>query len=130
MTRSLDTNILLRWLLGDVQLQASKAAELLRSGEKFYVADLVFVEMSYVLESVYEMSRGQVIANLRAVMSTACLICNRTMLDLALDYYKDFPKLSLADCCLVIYARLNEATPLLTFDKKLANQVKEAELLS
>ena len=129
MARSFDTNILLRWLFGDVPLQASKVDELIKSGEKFHVADLVFVEMSYILDSVYEMSREQVIANLRAVMATACLICNRTMLDSALDYYRDFPKLSFADCCLAIYARLNGAAPLLTFDKKLANQVKEAKLL-
>lgn len=129
MSKSLDTNILLRWLLDDVPEQTQLVDQLFSTGEKFHIADLVFIEVAYVLEGVYEMSKTRVAENIRLIISNASFICNRKLFDMALPSYVKHSKLSFADCCLVASAELNEAVPLLTFDRKLARQLSGASLL-
>jgi predicted nucleic-acid-binding protein len=52
MAASLDTNCLLRWLLGDLPEQAEAVTRLLASQETFAVADAVIIEVVFVLEKI------------------------------------------------------------------------------
>jgi len=54
---SLDTNCLLRWLLGDIPEQTALVAAILNSGESFVVADAALIETVFVLEKVKKISR-------------------------------------------------------------------------
>lgn len=49
--KALDTNILARYLLGDDMRQAEAAARLLESGERWFVAVTVALELAWVLRS-------------------------------------------------------------------------------
>lgn len=127
---SVDTNILLRWALGDLPDQSAAATRLLEGNEEVHVADAALIEMGYVLEKVYGLSRDLVAGYIRAVMSLGQVNCNRMLFSKVLPVYEDCTQLSLMDCCLATYATLNGATPLYTFDKQLARNVPAAELIA
>jgi len=126
---SLDTNVLLRFLLNDVPQEYERAKRLLgREGVVYHVADMVFFEVSEVLRRYEGYSCDKIAESLRYVMCMSNVNCNRNMLRVAIDNYEKFPKLSFADCCIAEYARLNEAEPVWTFDQKFAKQSEAAKL--
>jgi predicted nucleic-acid-binding protein len=127
-TNSLDTNCLLRWLLRDIPSQAQAVADELKDGTH-HVADLALSEFVFVLEKSYGYPRDLVVANLATIIAHPNIQCNRELLKHALPAYEKYPALSFTDCCLAVYAKLNDAAPLLTFDRKLANQLQHAKLL-
>lgn len=130
MSGSLDTSVLLRLLLGDVPAQTTAAAHVLNAVRgQVAVADAVFIEAAHVTERYYHLSRNDISELLRQFMRLEVVNCNRRMLDGALVLYIDHPALSFEDCCLATYAELNDACPLYTFDRKLANQLSQAELI-
>jgi predicted nucleic-acid-binding protein len=127
---SLDANVLLRFILGDVENQSKAAISLLESSSgQLAVADQAFVEVVFVLEKGYEMARADIVAALEGIISLPVINCNRVLLSTVLPHYLRSPALSFVDCCLATYADLNDATPLYTFDRKLANQLPSAKLL-
>jgi predicted nucleic-acid-binding protein len=118
---SLDTNVLLRFVLGDVKEQSVKINALLAQDMKFDIADAAIFEAIFVLESVYNMKRVDVVQNILTIISHSKFICNKMLFSKALKKYEEVPQLSIIDCALVEYARLNKSTPLYSFDKKLVN---------
>lgn len=126
---SVDTNVLLRWLLADVAEQAARVDRLLASGERFRVDDAALIETVFVLERVTKLTRGLVIDAIRTLMSTAALDLDRERWGEAISLYAQYPKLSIADVYLAVRAREAGDTPLYTFDRKLATQLDVAELV-
>jgi predicted nucleic acid-binding protein len=61
VTAFVDTNVLVRHLTGDRAEVTTRATAYLGSGEQLLVADLVVAETAYVLESLYEAPRAQVV---------------------------------------------------------------------
>ena len=128
---SLDTNTLLRLVLNDVPEQNEAVLELIRnaSGKQFTVADTVFIEMAFALGRYYRFSRDQIALVLGAVAERIELKCNRELFARALPLFAEHRKLSFEDCYLVTYAELNVSTPLWTFDRKLAAQAPNSQLI-
>ena len=127
---SLDTNCLLRWLLDDIPEQAALVTDLINSGERFAVADAALIETVFVLEKLKKISRETIEKAIVAVIGNNAILCNRELFMEILPIYTSHPKLSFADCYLEVLARKTGATPLLTFDKKLASQLSGAKILS
>lgn len=123
---SVDTNILLRWTLGDLPEQSERAAKLLESSNAVQVADAAITEMAYVLERLYKLDRSLVAGHIRLVMGLGQVNCNRQLFSRVLPLYEQNPQLSMIDCCLAVYAELNDAEPLYTFDKQLARKLPVA----
>ena len=126
--QSLDTNIVLRLLVGDVPEQAAKIEEMLAAAKpnSFAVADAVFFECAWVLSGpLYGFDRGMVGDMLLQVTRIGQINCNRTMLQRAIPRYVQNSTISFTDACLVTYVELNNAAPLLTFDKHLAKAIPE-----
>jgi len=125
--RSLDTNALLRLVLADVPRQTAAVEALFDdASQKFAVADMVFAEMVWVLQGgIYNYDRQRIATNLQTIIDIRQINCNRAMLTRALPLYVSHEKISFIDACLTIYAELNGATPLLTFDKKLVSSLPE-----
>lgn len=127
---SLDTNVILRFLLGDIPAQRQAAAELMQSCKgQLAVADLAVSETLFVLTKHYGIRCGDAVDMIQVLMGMSVINCNRIMLDRALDDYKAHPALSFEDCYLAAYAELGNAAPLYTFDKKLAGQLTNTKLL-
>jgi len=121
--KSLDTNTLLRLILADIPKQTAIVEDLLaNSTQKFAVADMVFAEIVWVLQgSVYEYDRQHIADNLQSIIAVKNINCNRVMLEKAIPVYVKYSKISFIDACLSVYAELNGAIPLLTFDRKLVS---------
>ena len=127
---SLDTNCLLRWLLCDIPEQTALVTALVNSGESVVVADAALIETVFVLEKLKKISRETIEKTVIAIIEKNTIQCNRELFLEVLPIYAAHPKLSFVDCYLAILANRTGATPLLTFDKKLANQLPMAQILS
>jgi len=57
------------------------------------------------------------------------ILCNRGLFIEILSTYTSHSKLSFVDCYLEVFARNTGAAPLLTFDKKMGNQLSGTKLL-
>lgn len=131
--KSVDTNILLQLTTMNVPRQLEQVTELLKKSGKgeLAVADMVFAEMAWVLAGgIYHWPRTEIANAIRSVMLFDQFNCSRALFERVLPLYVAHPKVSFVDVCLSVYAELNNATPLLTFDKSLAGQVPVAELLA
>lgn len=132
MTDSIDTNIVLRCILGDVPEQRLLAVDLLKSSNSLhYLSSQALLECVYVLEMVEEMTRQEVVDCLNFFLARFCdhIVYNRDLTAIAFPLYLAHPKLSWADCALAAEAELSHHEPLYTFDRKLANQLSQAKLL-
>lgn len=116
---SLDTNVLLRLLLDDVPLQKRAVEKLLDAGGVFEVADGALFEMVFVLEKVYAMNRILIKENVNVITGNKQFLCNKKLFAHCMPLYVQHENLSIIDCALLTYARLQGATPLCTFDKDL-----------
>lgn len=127
---SFDTNLIIRMLVKrDHPRQSEAIARSVASNTAIHLADLTIVESVFVLAKHYQLPRPAIAQFFRAVFRDAKFHCNRPLFDKAFRLYTEHPALSFEDCCLSVYAELNKATPLLTFDKKLAAQLQHAALL-
>lgn len=117
---SLDTNVVLRFLLNDVPEQTEIAAKVI-SKDKVYVTDVVTVEVVYVLEKVIELSRKDITKLVTGFLGFANVVHNPLFLLNAINFYEHHPSLSIVDC----YATAESDAynnKLVTFDKRLASQ--------
>lgn len=128
---SLDTSAILRFILGDIPNQRELVANLIaKSREQIAVSDIAIAETVFVLAREYGISRQEISDIITAFMNIATINCNRILIDEALKLFVKHPALSFEDCTLTTYANLNDATPLYTFDKKLAHQLTYARLIA
>ncbi len=119
---SIDTNVVLRLLLGDQPSQTEKIIALIDKAKpgSIMIADAVFFEMVWVLSGKpYDLDRALIGKLLRQLMTIPQLNCNRNLLEQAIPRYLAHLDISFIDACLATYAELNQATPLLTLDKRL-----------
>ena len=67
---SIDTNIIVRALIGDNPLQSNKARALIRAN-RVWVCTTVLLEVEWVLRSAYKLPKSDVIASLTAFVGLA-----------------------------------------------------------
>lgn len=119
---SADTNILLRLLLGDVPTQTRSVETLFAKHDKIAVADAALLELVFVLEKIYHFKRDEVAENVFAIVRNTQFVCNKILFEKIMPLYMAETKLSIIDCALLEYARLNKSLPLYTFDKDLVKK--------
>jgi predicted nucleic-acid-binding protein len=127
--KSLDTNITLRLLLHDVPEQHNRVLALIDNSKSgsLGIADAVFFECVWILSGKqYNFERELIGKLLLQVVGIPQVNCNRVMLEKAVPLYVKHKKISFVDVCLAVYAELNDAMPLLTFDKKLASALPKS----
>lgn len=132
-TDSIDTNIVLRCILGDVPVQRQKAARFLREENTVhYLSSQAILECVYVMEIALEMPREEVTDSLNFFLTrySDTLEYDRSLTANIIPYYLAHPKLSWVDCALAAEAEYRHREPLFTFDRKLASQSPQAKLLS
>ena len=130
MNGSLDTNVVLRYILQDVPEQFRAARQLFSSATgPFLLTDTALTEIAFVMEREYGIDRVQIAALLDRVMRLSVIVCNRSFFVDALELFVAHPALSMEDCCLAVQAKDGDAVPLYTFDKKLTRHVPYAKLL-
>jgi len=128
---SVDANVLLRAALDLGDGQTVLARGLLASADRtFQVSLIVLAEFVHVLTTHYGLSRAQVSAVVDWVSGLESLDYPRDLVAAGLAAYRSHPKLSFEDCLLAEEAMAAGATPLWTFDAKLARQHPSARLVT
>ena len=114
---SLDTNVVLRYLLDDMPEQSLKAKALINNSTS-YVTDVVTTEVIFVLEQVVGMERADIVRLVKAFLNLPDLIYNDYFLDQTIDLYGTKKNLSIVDCYAATEAKVYDNS-LVTFDKEL-----------
>lgn len=72
---AIDTNVLLRYLLSDDEIQAKKAAKLIESKQSVYVSHVVLVETIWTLKGKkYKLTPSEIDATIRALFEEQNII--------------------------------------------------------
>ena len=117
---SLDTNLLLRFLLNDVPSQAARAKKAF-SKPTIYISDVVVSEVAFVLEKALSFDRIYSALLLKTLISLPNLLYNDYFMPDVIALYEKRKSLSFVDCYAAVEAGKLGAI-LYTFDKKLVNQ--------
>ncbi len=121
---AVDTNVLVRALIDDpeqpAQVKASRA--LIKKAGEVFVAQIVQVETVWVLETVYDLKRDDVLKVLDALaLNSAYLIEHEQIFNEALTMFR----MNTADFAdyLILAAAQNQEITLATFDKRLSRSL-------
>lgn len=126
MNEILDTNVLLRFLVGDNTKQQKQAekwfAQAEKGKKKIVVEPLVIAEVCFVLESFYQKKRKETAEALEIFLSQRWLKVQEREILLALwSWYRR--GLHFVDSFLLAWVKVNEGS-LLTFDRQLSKLSK------
>jgi len=124
---AIDTNVLVRYITSDDDVQFTKAVELIESGEPKLVNPIVLVELSWVLRSVYGLDREAIAKTLRMIGSCGYFLYKRPRpVKTAIECYVE--GYDLADALISSLNTDDGAATTYTFDKK-AGKLTGYELL-
>lgn len=122
--KALDTNILVRFLTNDDERQAKKVYTLFKQAEQdkasLFVPQLVVLEMIWVLESAYRISRSHVLDAVSDLLLMPILkFENQHAIQ---QFYQAAQENThdLSDLLIAYTAKVNNCEVVLTFDKKAA----------
>ena len=117
MSAFVDTNIIVRHLTGDPPAQARRATAFLTTADEILLADLVVAELVYVLESFYEVARGEIADLVRAVLAfPSIVVLDLDLLVRAVEIY-EVHGLDFADSYLVASAETSGVGAVASFDR-------------
>lgn len=131
-TDSLDANIPLRIIANDNISQRKRILSFLdNSKNTHYLSIIALSEIIYVLDSQYNYTRTQIVDGLNFFLTRydTKIKYNHSLTSLAFPMFLANPKLSFNDCLLTAEAQISHHQPLITLDRKLANQSPSATLL-
>jgi predicted nucleic acid-binding protein len=112
-----DTNVPIRHLTGDPAAMATRATRFLAADHELLLPDLVVAEIVFVLESKYELPRGEIALRMRALLALNTIVTiSSGILLRALEIYES-DRISFADAYLVASAELSGIGTVVSFDK-------------
>lgn len=117
---SVDTNVLVRVFVDDQsdRDQITKVRQAVGNYDRIYVSQVVQIETFWVLQSLYDFAKAQLIEVCEHLISNRAFVLeNRKIFEEALSLYRDtnadFPDL------MILVTSRRKGCSLLTFDKKL-----------
>jgi len=116
MRAAVDTNVLLRAVVEDDRKQAAAAAKFLRTAELVAVSLPCLCELVWVLHSVYDFGREEIVDAIESLLDAANVVVNRPAADAGLAVLKaggDF-----ADGAIAWEGRWLGGETFVSFDKK------------
>lgn len=117
----LDTNVLLRILVGDDPAQVAAVRKLLaRPGAgAFFVNQIVLAECAWALKGAYKMNRNDIVRGFQGLLDTpAFAVEEPEIVTEALAYYQQ-TTVDFADCLIAARNAANGCAHTVTFDKKM-----------
>jgi predicted nucleic-acid-binding protein len=131
--KSLDTNILIRFLIGDSESQAKKVKKLFThaetSGDKFFIPLLVILEMIWVLDAVYHCSKQDIISSIEHLISMKIFQFEKDNLVNELLLRGKKSNQDLSDILIGLSGKSNKCSSTITFDKKAGKDFSLFELI-
>jgi predicted nucleic-acid-binding protein len=126
--RAIDTNVVVRLITRDDPRQATAAESIVKGGA--WLSVIALAETAWVLDSVYEFSRKQLIAALEMLLDHEHIVVDQpAIVERAIAVFRSRPRVTFSDCLLIELARQAGCLPLSTFDRDLA-RLESAELIS
>lgn len=114
-----DTNVLVRVLIGAPESQALAATRLVERVDRLLLPDLVFAEVVYVLGSVYGLSRQTIAWMMRSVLGyESIVVSNADLLTRSLEIYEQC-RIDFADAYLAASAETTGVGMVASFDRAL-----------
>jgi predicted nucleic-acid-binding protein len=114
-----DTNILVRHLVGEPPSMARRATAFLKNEDHLFVADLIVAETIYVLESFYEIDRSRISAAMRSLLAMESVnVVDAPLLLRAIEIY-DNDRLDFAEAYLVACAESTDVGRVASFDRSI-----------
>ena len=127
-----DTNIIVRFLVGDDEKQANKVYKIFKSIEndkdELFVPTLVILELIWVLESVYEIVRSDILDSVSQLILMPIFKFENLTVIQKFIFEAQQSKFDLSDLLIAHSANINGCEVILTFDKK-ASKYKYFDLL-
>ncbi len=120
--KALDTNIIVRFFVADDQVQTKKVYEIFKSAEikktPLFITILVILETIWVLESVYKISRTNIIAVFRNLSLLPFIKFEKN--DVIQSFLQNAEKTSfdLSDLLIAYSSKNEKCKSILTLDKK------------
>lgn len=75
--------------------------------------------------NLYKLDRKTISELVMQIISIPQINCNKELIKRAMPMFVKYKKISFADICLTCYADINNAKPLLTYDKLLAKNLPD-----
>jgi predicted nucleic-acid-binding protein len=124
MEAVVDANVLLRYLTGEPAALAKRAQRILEEAEargvRLVVTSLTLAEVEFVLEHVYRWSRRTIVEGLLKLLAAGVFqVPEATMLERAVNWYRDMRRLHFADAYVAAIAASRHAA-VISFDRELA----------
>ena len=117
---TLDTNVLVRYLVGDDAEQFRRAKELIEStslDDSFYVPVSVSIELEWVLRSLYGLDKAVVSTIFNSLLESREIEFQcEDVVEITMSLYADHD-VDFADCLHIASAYSSSRLPLITFDR-------------
>lgn len=121
-----DANLIIRFLLKDNLAQAESAKKLLTgTSEKLILTDLVLAEIVWVFQSIYKLTKQEIVEKLLKILELESLIANYSLLINSLLIYRDY-NISFVDAYLLAYSEIEKLEGIYSFDQDL-DKIKEVK---
>ena len=122
--KGIDTNILIRFLIGDDELQAKRVYNIFKKAEseknELFVPLLVILELIWVLESVYEISRTEILDSISELILMPILKFEHQSALQQFTHSAQGNKYDLSDLIIAHSAKARGCETVMTFDKKIS----------
>ncbi len=120
--KGIDTNILVRFLVGDDELQAKKVYAIFKKAEankyELFVPLLVILELVWVLESVYKIERKEIIDSISDLLLMPILKFEQQSALQQFIYAAPKNSYDLSDLIIAHSAKEQGCETVMTFDRK------------
>ena len=116
----IDANVILRYLLNDIEEQAAESKKIIELGA--FTIPEVIAEVIYVLKSVYKIERKEIGDAITSFLQEID-IENKNIILKSVKIFSE-TNLDFVDCILISYNKI-ENVEIFSFDKKLNNKLKQ-----
>ena len=117
--RAVDTNVLVRLIVGDDARQTTAAEKFVQRG--VWASHLVLAETLWVLATVHEMTPAQLAEVVEMLLNHQALtVQDADVVARALRQFREHPALGFSDCLVLEIARKAGHLPLGTLDRELS----------
>ena len=125
----IDTNVILRYLLGDHPEFSPKSAafmsDISKGTKKAEIPDIVIVECIYVMEKYYEIPKSEIVEKLSGILNFSGIVNpNRSEILEALLKYED-SNIDIVDCILAAHSSSKKVVVSFNNDMKKLKAVSE-----
>ena len=117
----LDTNIVVRYVVGTPPDQAARAIEIIEGGDRLTITGVCLQEIYFVLSREYQVSRGQVIDYLTTLVSKDNITpyaVDEDLLIQGLEMCRGSTRVSIGDALIWAEARTAGAQAIYSFDQR------------